>query len=124
MKIKDLVGFQLVDLDNERMIVKKGKQEFTLSFNRDYGDCCGYTNVENALCFDRTNTKRNPVIANVEYSNGDSEDQSDVKITFFGENKKIAEVSADAGSGSGWNYGANVTVSCNALGINETIVQW
>ena len=124
MEIKDLVGFQLVNLDNDHMIVRKKNQEFVLSFSSDHGDCCGYANIETVLCFDRSSTKRNPVITNVEYADEGSEYQSEIKITLFGENKKIAEVSAEAGSGSGWSYGANVTVSCNALGINETIVQW
>lgn len=124
MELKDLVGFQIVRLDDESMTVKKNGKEHLLTFAEDYGDCCGYTNVKNSLFFDPNITKRNPVIVNVEYSDEGKECESRIRITFFGAHKKLAEIEAEAGSGSGWNYGANVVVACVSLGLTEEIVRY
>lgn len=69
--------------------------------------------------------KENPVITKIE----DTEEQEDygeqkVRITFFGLDKKIAEINASAGSGSGWAYGACVSVWCVENNKSETLASW
>lgn len=69
--------------------------------------------------------EENPVITKIE----DTEEQEycreqKVRITFFGLDKKIAEINASAGSESGWGYGACVSVWCVESGKNETLASW
>lgn len=126
MELKDLVGFQLVELNDDTMVVKKDNNVYTIDFNRDEGDCCGYTEVENNLLFDKNNTKSNPIITKIE-TESDTDEYGDydvINITLFGEYKPMATIRAEAGSGSGWCYGASVTVECKPLQLEETIVSW
>jgi hypothetical protein len=62
MELKDLIGFQLVKLDNEQMVIQKDNNTYTIESDCDEGDCCGYTDVDNNLLFDKDNIKNNPVI--------------------------------------------------------------
>ena len=123
MRLENLIGFQLVNLDDEQMIVQKDSKVYTLQFICEDGDCCGFSNVSNTLFIDTVNAKENPIITNIEYDS--TNDDSDiVKITLFGEIKKLAQIEAEAGSGSGWCYGATVTVECKPLEIDETLASW
>ena len=128
MKFNNLVGFQLVDLNDDVMIVKKEDKTYALEFDCDYGSCCGYAQIKNSLLIDESVITRNPVITKIENKssrNNDSDYYEDnVLITLFGEYKPIAEIEARAGSGSGWHYGAAVTVMCKPLEIDEEIISW
>jgi len=128
MEFNELVGFQLVDLNDESMIVRKGDQGYIIDFECDGGDCCGYAQIKNSLLIDESEITRNPVITKVENKSSRNNDfdyyEDNVLITLFGEYKPIAEIEARAGSGSGWNYGAAVTVRCKPLEIDEEIVSW
>lgn len=122
MQFTDLVGFQLLSLTDESMVVVKDKETYVINFECDHGDCCGYANINNTLLFDPKTRKKNPVITNIAVENSGEYSESIATITLFGENKQIAQINAEAGSGSGWNYGACVTVTCNQLEIHEDIV--
>lgn len=117
-----LVGFTLEDINDEGMVVSKNGKHYQLFFNTDGNDCCGYATISTKLLIDG---KNNPVITKVEYLNSDDDEEgSYLHITFFGLDKAIAEVEATAYSGSGWCYGANATVHCKPLGLDETLACW
>ena len=132
MTLNDLVGFQLVDLNEDIMTVKKDGKTYTLEFECDSGDYCGFAEVTNTLLYDKSDTKRNPVITKIKRECGSDKDDDywddfysdSVSVTFFGESAPIANIEATAGSGSGWHYGAAVTVVCSPLQLEEEIVSW
>lgn len=126
MTCKDLIGYQLVSIDNTEIVVQKGDEIHTLHIVENYGDCCGFNEVSTELFIDDTDTKRNPVITNVEIDSGEHPYAScdSVKITFFGEYKPIARLNSLSSSGSGWCYGACVTIVCDSLDIDEQISRW
>ena len=125
MKLKDLIGYKLEKIDNEVIIVSKNNQLYVLKFKEDYGDCCGYNELQTNLLIDENNK---PIITKVEYEDISEEDEfgeSEImKITFLGENKEIANIKSKSSSGSGWNYGACVTIKCKELNIDEKISSW
>lgn len=130
MELKDLVGYQLVSIDDVKIVVRKGNSEYTLCINEDYGDCCGYNEFSTKLLVSEDELVRNPIITNVEVEETIARreenwfDGQGAKITFFGEVKPIAELDSFSSSGSGWCYGACVTIVCEALEMDETITSW
>lgn len=130
MTVKDLVGFQLVELDDEKMLVRKDGKTYMIKFDTDDGDCCGYAEVE-AKLFVENGSPQNPVITNVKYveedlSDGDWSDGggNNIVITLFGELGITGQIESVCGSGSGWQYGATVTLECDELDIREVICSW
>lgn len=127
--IMELIGSQLISIDDNKIVVQKDNQLYTITICKDYGDCCGYNVVKTTLLVDLEDTKNNPIITNIECG-GDVSIEGDViygdctKITFFGLDKDLATLEAASYSGSGWEYGACVTLICKELKINETISQW
>ena len=125
MKLKDLIGYRLEKINDEEIIISKNDKLYVLKFEEDEGDCCGYNELETTLLISDNNK---PIITNIEYEdiseNEDWGDNETIKITFFGENKVIATLKSKSSSGSGWNYGACVTVKCKELNIDEVISQW
>lgn len=122
-----LIGMQLVSWDdNEKaLVVRKGEEHFKLVFDdSDEGSCCGYNNLFVELLVTEDELKRNPVIVKCEAKRDDDDDGDHIKLTFFGESKKIMTIDSESGSGSGWCYGAVVTVDCAGLGIDEAITSW
>jgi len=123
-----LIGFQIVSLDPEKMVLQKGEQVVTIDLEIDDGDCCGYAHISTDM-YVEPNSSRNPIITNIEhYENSDDEAYSNgenrLTITFYGEQEQLAHIEAEAGSGSGWRYGACATVECSALDINLTLAMW
>lgn len=123
-----LIGMQLVKWDDDKKIltVKKEDQLLDLVFDdSDEGDCCGYNEFFANLLVSDDDLSLNPVITNVEVlHNSDADDWQESKITFFGEAKKLLCIESESGSGSGWCYGACVTVKCDALGLSELVTSW
>lgn len=126
MILKDLVGFQLVSINDDEMIVKKDGLSHRLTFHRDEGDCCGFTELETKLLISEDEAHRNPVITDIYINEHDGEwgDGNTVRVTFFGEYLPLANVYSYASSGSGWCYGAAVSVECNALNLHEELASW
>ena len=124
MKLKDLIGYQLVSINSEEIVVRKDDKEYTLYIIDDEGGCCGYNDITTELLIDNAEVKRNPIITNVEIDEYEQDDGSKAKLTFFGEYKPIAVVDTYSSSGSGWCYGACVTIECEILGINDTLSAW
>ncbi len=125
MKLKDLIGYKLEKINNNEIVISNDNKLYILKFEEDEGDCCGYNELETTLLIDG---KNKPIITNVKYEDVSEEDKwgesEIIKITFFGENKEIANIKSKSSSGSGWCYGACVTVNCKELHIHETISSW
>lgn len=124
MTIKDLVGYQLISMTEEKIVVQKNGIAYTLMIVEDEGDCCGYNEITAQLYFDENNLTHNPVITNVKVTSKEVGDANEVEITFFGEVKVIAELTSMSSSGSGWQYGACVSIVCKDIDLNETISEW
>lgn len=87
------------------------------------GDCCGYADFETKLLYS-PNDLRNPIITNVTKEDERGYDTDSSLVTFYGESKPLAPIESNAGSGSGWSYGAYVTLTCSALDIDEDLAYW
>lgn len=129
--LEEIMYSQLISIDSNKIIVKKDNKLYILSIECDEGDCCGYNSVEANLLIDDNNCNNNPIITNIEVDSNYSDDGDDyndycdsVKITFFGIDKQLATLESTSGSGSGWHYGANVSIICKDLNICETITCW
>lgn len=120
-----LFGAQLVDITDDCLIVKKDGKFHVIKFELDEGDCCGFARMEQKLYFE-PNSERNPIITNVASYNVENEysDGETAKITFYGEYKPLAEINCECGSGSGWQYGACITLVCKSLDIDDVICSW
>ena len=124
-ELQKLIGSQLIGESHSGILLQKDGKIFELEIDTDDGDCCGYADFKKVLLIDEYNIKRNPVITKVEVVDGASDyDEDSCLITLYGENIAMAIVEATAGSGSGWQYGACVTVKCPTLGIEERIASW
>ncbi len=124
MKIENLVGFQLLDIKNDLIIVAKNNEIYSLKIEEDEGDCCGFNEVETKLLINKNELKNNPIISNVEYKDVSKGEEHSVIITFYGVNKPIAEFSSRSSSGSGWCYGACVMVKCKELNFEQIITEY
>ena len=125
MTLNNLVGFQLVKIDDKEIVIGRGKERYTLHLHEDYGDCCGYNDIAVELFVSDFCLERNPVITSVEVitTEGDDDGQK-CKITFFGEVNTLAKLETYSSSGSGWCYGACVSIVCDELEIDEVLSQW
>lgn len=102
------VGAQVLEATECGVKVKKDGMEYDFYFEEDCGDCCGY-NTFNAYVLYEKDSNRNPVITKVDVEDGGGEHDS-LEITFFGESKALAKIESESGSGSGWCYGATVSL--------------
>lgn len=120
-----LFGAQLVDMNNEHLIIKKNGKLHVINFELNDGDCCGYARLSQELYF-KPNSDRNPVITNVSYLSTEDAygDYETTKIVFYGEYRLLGEINCTCGSGSGWQYGASVTLVCKSLDIDDVICSW
>ena len=120
-----LIGSKLISFDNDgfSVILPNGEHR-DFVFDEDYGDCCGYNELSTELLISADELSNNPIITNIEKSDTSGYDEDSVKITFFGECKKIAEVNSLSSSGSGWCYGACVWVTCKQTNEKETITSY
>lgn len=119
-----LIGYQLVSIDENKIVVKNKDQRYILEIVDDPGDCCGYNSIEASLFISEEELARNPVITNVMIESKGLDDWAEGKITFFGEDKKMATLSTLSSSGSGWAYGACVVVRCKMLDVDFEVSHW
>jgi hypothetical protein len=129
MKIKmleKLIGAQLVEINERGFVVRKDGELIRFSFIEDYGDCCGFNQIETKLFISKDELQRNPVITNIQEDNtcGEWNDSSNFIITFFGEQKQIAKINSMSSSGSGWCYGASVSLRCLKTKEEEILTIW
>lgn len=121
--LEKLIGSQILKIEDSFITLKKEDKVFTLEFKSDDGGCCGYADFELNVFYDE-NSERNPIITNVDIINTDGYDSETTTLTFYGENKELCNIESNAGSGSGWSYGACVSITCKELGIDEDIASW
>lgn len=126
-----LIGMQLIGWnDQEKILTVKdvnGKQYDLVFDDSDEGDCCGYNDFFAELLVSDHDASLNPIITRIEVEKPEKEGSEvceNVKITFFGGAKKIFYINSESGSGSGWCYGACVTVKCEAIGLKEYVTSW
>lgn len=120
MKLEDLIGYQLKDINEDKIIVIKDNKEYIINFIEEEGGCCGF----NELNINKSDFNDNPIITNIERQDKSEIDEERIIITFYGKNKELAKIDSISSSGSGWNYGATVSIECKELNINEVISSW
>lgn len=122
--LERLIGAQILRINETSIDVKLNDEIHTLEIVSDYGDCCGYAVFTTNLLYSEEDC-RNPIITNVELKNKqDGYDGESSVITFYGESKPLATIESEAGSGSGWSYGAFVSLRCKELDIDEDLASW
>ena len=127
MEIKDLIGFQLVGINDSEIKLKKGDKTFTLSLIDSCEEeqmCCEYNDIEANLFISKEEIDRNPLITDITIDKKEDEYWQTCTVVFFGEEKNIAKLETFSGSGSGWCYGACASVKCKELGLNEVLSEW
>jgi hypothetical protein len=118
-----LIGAQIVSVHDDFIRISLNGKEYDLELESDGGDCCGYGDFETRFLLEE-GSERNPIITDVELHENGGYDSDFATLVFYGEDKAIAEVEASAGSGSGWHYGAWVSISCSKLDIDEMLASW
>lgn len=116
--LEELFGAQILEIDtiDDEFSVKLRNGEVRhYEIIEDEGDCCGF-NEFGILLIDKEEFARNPIITNIAEERSDNGDSDVLKLTFFGEYKAIAEINSLSSSGSGWCYGACVTLRCRETG--------
>lgn len=121
--IKNLIGWQIVSMNNDGFVVAKNGEKRTFEFYEDYGDCCGYNILKTKLLYEESSVN-NPVITAIDFNTDNNYEEDHVVITFFGGYKPLAEIDSMSSSSSGWCYGACVTCRCIETGEEETISHW
>ena len=120
--LRSLVGMTLLDLNEYGFTVEsKDGERLRFVFDEDKGDCCGFNEIKTTLSM---STKNPPVITRVQYQDVSDGDEDAIVITFFGLDKEIAEIFSMSSSGSGWAYGATVSVMCREINFHEVITQY
>lgn len=116
--LNELFGAQLLDIDiaNDSFTLKLSNGDIrNYELIEDEGDCCGF-NEFGILLISKEELDRNPIITNITEERSDDGNSDVLKLTFFGEHKAIAEINSLSSSGSGWCYGACVTLRCRETG--------
>lgn len=121
--LEKLIGAQILTINDDSIKVKLGEDTFNLEIISYDGDCCGYADFKTNLLYSE-NDRRNPIITNIELEDKDCYDGESSIITFYGESKPLATIESEAGSGSGWSYGAFVSLTCKELDIDENLASW
>lgn len=119
----DLIGGQITTMTNEGFSVRFANgQVRNFVFVEDKGDCCGYNELQTELFYSK-DSKDNPAIVKVEYE-GDDNDGDSLTITFFGAYAPLAEINSCSYSGSGYRYGAAMSVICKETKEEEILTSW
>lgn len=119
--LEKLIGAKLIEINDEYIEVEKNGKTYFIDIEDEPGDCCGYNDISTKLLLDDISK---PIITNIKTECNDEAEGDECLITFFGEYKPIAELHSFSYSGSGWGYGACVTLKCKKLNIEETITNW
>ena len=121
--LQKLVGFQILSLDEESIVVVKNNKVFVIGIENDEGDCCGYNEIVTNLNYG-IGSKHNPIITKVTIENEEIDEGQYCSVCFFGGSKLIGNIDTYSSSGSGWGYGATVTIRCKRLDINDILSSW
>ena len=123
---RQLIGYQLMTINEEGFVVKKGNDIKHFEFEMDEGGCCGYNEFTASLAYENEDDIRNPIITNIETVIGEGVGWGgdSLLITFYGEHKTIAKIESFSYSGSGWGYGACVKVRCKETNQEQILTEW
>lgn len=129
---EEMIGGQLVEIfkDNDGVAVgfevklPNGKI-MHFDFIEDEGDCCGWNSFD-MVAFGDIPSNRYPVITNIEEDEhaGDIREEHTLKVVFFGEYAPMCEINSCSSSGSGWCYGAAVSIKCRESGEETVLTSW
>lgn len=122
--LNGLVGASLVELNERRFVVNKDDMLICFTFEEDSGSCCGFNEITTNLFISKEELHRNPIITSIETERGADNHEDRLVITLFGEQKQLAEIESISSSGSGWNYGATVTLRCLKTNEEEILTSW
>jgi len=119
-----LVGARLVELSQDYMLVQKDGVEIRFDFVTDGVECCGFANIETTLLTD--DIKEMPAIVKLNFE--DSKDERFggrfCTVNLIGASKQLGRISAEAGSASGWEYGAFASVKCAVKNFEHILAEW
>jgi hypothetical protein len=121
----ELIGAQLISFGKDKFKVKteKGKVR-TFVLDEDEGDCCGYNEVVSTLLIDKKELRNNPIITAIKESDTEEDDGNRHILTLVGISKPLAEINSYSSSGSGWCYGACVTLECKETRLSKILSHW
>lgn len=121
-----IIGAQLIELSDEGFTVRdKDGKECHFIFEQDEGDCCGFNDITSTIFFNPNDKENLPVLTNIDLLEDECADEGNsLRITFFGLAKKLAMIESYSSSGSGWEYGATVTLVCKETGAEATVTSW
>lgn len=123
--LENLIGSKLVSFNEKGFsVISPNGERRDFVFDEDYGDCCGYNELSAELLISADELSNNPVITNIEKIDTSGSDDDSIKIVFFGEVRKIAEINSLSSSGSGWCYGACVLVTCKQINESEILTKY
>lgn len=123
--INELIGAQLISFGKDKFKVKTAKGKVrTFILDEDEGDCCGYNEVVSTLLIDKKELANNPIITDItEIDNEECEGNRHI-LTLVGISKPLAEIDSYSSSGSGWCYGACVTLVCEETRLSQILSSW
>ena len=122
--LNGLVGASLVELNERRFIVNKDDMLICFTFEEDEGSCYGFNEITTNLFISKEELHRNPIVTSIQTKRVAGNDEDRLIITLFGEQKQLAEIESMSSSGSGWGYGATVTLHCLKTNEKEVLTSW
>lgn len=119
--LNSLVGSYIESLDETGFVIRdKDNNLRHFDFVDDYGGCCGFNEITAALLTDKSSGIAITNVAQERVCDGADE----LKITFFGGSKKLATIESLSSSGSGYWYGASVSVLCRETNEDVELTSW
>ena len=119
-----LIGARLVTADDTGFeVVASNDKRYRFNFESYEGDCCGYNTISSHLLIE-DESEQNPRITKISHTITDDRYSQSCEITFFGISKPIYTAAIESGSGSGWYYGATVSLTCKECDFDEILTSW
>ena len=119
-----LIGARLVTADDAGFeVVASNDKRYRFNFESYEGDCCGYNTISSHLLIE-DEIEQNPIITKVRHATDEDNYSQSCEITFFGISKPIYTAAIESSSGSGWCYGATVSLTCKEADFNEILTSW
>jgi hypothetical protein len=121
----ELIGAQLISFGKDKFKVKTAKGKVrTFVLDEDEGDCCGFNEVVSTLLIDKKELRNNPIITDIKETDDEEDDGNRHILTLVGISKPLAEINSYSSSGSGWCYGACVTLECKETRLSKILSHW
>lgn len=121
----ELIGAQLISFDKDKFKVKTAKGKIrTFVLEEEAGDCCGCNDVISTLLIDKKELANNPIITDITEIDNEEDEGNRHILTLVGVSKPLAEIDSYSSSGSGWCYGACVTLVCEETRLSKILSSW